>query len=341
MTTNQISQLSDDDLLTATTRAVETERGSTAHVLRLLTEVDERRLYLGRGYSSMFAYCTRALRYSEQAAYDRIAAARAARRFPLILDALTSGDLTLSAVTRLAPHLTDENGAELIEAAIGKSTRDVERLIASLHPAPDVPSSVRALPTREAPPLLSVGAATAESPEQKPAPARPAATPPTRRPVVAAFGSKSFLIKVTVSETTHDRLRRLQALMRHSVPSGDPAEIIDRALVALLEKVERGKWASTPRPRAQSTLTAAGRRIPAVVRRAVWRRDAGQCAFQGTDGRCAEAAFLEFHHMIPFAAGGKATPDNIQLRCRAHNGFEARLFFDDETSSAQGGLPRP
>jgi HNH endonuclease len=62
-------------------------------------------------------------------------------------------------------------------------------------------------------------------------------------------------------------------------------------------------------------------------KREVWARDAGQCAFVGTNGRCTERGFLEFHHVVPFAAGGPATTENIQLRCRAHNGYEEKLFF--------------
>ncbi len=49
--------------------------------------------------------------------------------------------LTLSSVGILAPHLTDENGEPLIEAARHNSTRDVERLIACLHPQPDIPAN--------------------------------------------------------------------------------------------------------------------------------------------------------------------------------------------------------
>ena len=146
MTTNQIVQLSDDALIDAVVRAAETERQSTADLLRLLMEVDRRRLYLGRGYSSMFAYCTRALLLSEQAAYSRITAARAARRFPRLLDELSAGDLTLSSVGLLAPHLTEENADSLMDGARGKSTRDVERMIAGLHAQPDIPTTVRALP---------------------------------------------------------------------------------------------------------------------------------------------------------------------------------------------------
>jgi len=33
---------------------------------------------------------------------------------------------------------------------------------------------------------------------------------------------------------------------------------------------------------------------------------------------------------VPFAAGGKATMGNIELRCRAHNAYEASVFFGDQ-----------
>jgi hypothetical protein len=36
---------------------------------------------------------------------------------------------------------------------------------------------------------------------------------------------------------------------------------------------------------------------------------------------------VEFHHVVPFAAGGVADAKNIELRCRAHNLYEAELFF--------------
>ena len=70
------------------------------------------------------------------------------------------------------------------------------------------------------------------------------------------------------------------------------------------------------------------RHVPNAIKRAVWQRDQGQCAFVGTTGnRCAEQNFLEFHHIQPFASGGAATVGNISLRCRRHNVFEAELVF--------------
>ena len=59
----------------------------------------------------------------------------------------------------------------------------------------------------------------------------------------------------------------------------------------------------------------------------MWSRDGGRCAFEGGEGRCSERGFLEFHHVVPYADGGAATDDNIQLRCRAHNQYEADQWF--------------
>ena len=116
------------------------------NLIALLGELDARRLYLGEGFSSLFTYCTQALHLSEHATYNRIEAARAARRFPMILDLLEAGSVTLTTVRLLAPHLTEANHRELLERVHYKSKRDVELVIATLAPAPDVPSVVRKLP---------------------------------------------------------------------------------------------------------------------------------------------------------------------------------------------------
>jgi 5-methylcytosine-specific restriction endonuclease McrA len=63
------------------------------------------------------------------------------------------------------------------------------------------------------------------------------------------------------------------------------------------------------------------------MKREVWARDVGRCAFVGTDGRCEETGFLELHHVVPFAEGGPTTVDNLQLRCLAHNAYEASVYF--------------
>src|SRR5688572_14113603 len=140
------SDLTDDQLLAAVKRLAATERRATAALIRSLMELDARRLYLGEGYSSLFTYCTQALHLAEGAAYNRIEAARAARRFPMILEALEEGSLTLTAVRLLAPHLTHANLQRVLASARHASKTDVERIVAALNPKPAVQSIVRKLP---------------------------------------------------------------------------------------------------------------------------------------------------------------------------------------------------
>src|SRR3954465_12706904 len=145
-TPTKLAHLSDADLLTTTARLAERERHATADLIAALMEIDARKLYLGEGCSSLFTYCTQVLRLSEHAAYGRIEAARAARRFPGILVALASGDLTLTSVTLLGPVLTEDNDEGLIATARHRSKRQVEQLVADVRPQPAVASSLRKLP---------------------------------------------------------------------------------------------------------------------------------------------------------------------------------------------------
>ncbi len=63
-------------------------------------------------------------------------------------------------------------------------------------------------------------------------------------------------------------------------------------------------------------------------KREVWARDSGRCAFTGGGGRrCDERRFLEFHHVMPWVVGGAPITENIALRCRAHNAYEAAVYF--------------
>ena len=131
---------------------------------------------------------------------------------------------------------------------------------------------------------------------------------------------------------THDKLRRVQDLMRHRVPNGDPAVIFDRALTLLQLELDRTKLAAVKRPRNTAATSTASRHVPAAIKRAVWTRDAGRCAFVGRLGRCSETGFLEFHHIVPYAAGGETSAGNLELRCRAHNAYEAEKYFGPGSS---------
>ena len=136
-----------------------------------------------------------------------------------------------------------------------------------------------------------------------------------------------YKIQFTADQDTYDKLCQAQALMRHQNPYGLIAPIVNKALTLLIADIERARAGLVARPRQLPRATARGsRHIPTAVRRVVWRRDDGQCAFVGPRGRCGERGFLEFHHVHPYAEGGAATADNLELRCRAHNAHEAHVF---------------
>jgi hypothetical protein len=357
--------LSDEQLLAETKRLVAVERQATATLLQSLMEIDGRRLYLREGCASLFTYCTQVLHLAEGSAYNRIEAARAARKYPAVLEAVATGALTLTATRLLAPHLTAGNHRELLEAAQHKSKREIVRLVATLQPKPLAPTVLRRLPqpgacapertspTTAVPVVLpapanpspvetKIGASRDVAPDtaERTEPATPSwhspISPDHGRPVLAPLSASTYRLQVTLSQETHDKLRRAQDLLRHALPTGDVAAILDRALTLLLADLERRRCAAAARPREGGASCASDtRHIPAAVRRAVWHRDQGRCAFVGASGRCRETSFLEFHHVEPYAAGGAATVENIQLRCRAHNLYEATLFFADGSECAR------
>jgi len=332
-----------------------------------LAALDDRpSLYAARGHGSLFGYCTDVLGLSEDATCNRIAAARACRRFPSILEGLASGALSLSAVRKLGPCLTPENHETIRARASGRSCREIDALVAELAPRPDAPTSVRKLPTPTARalaapsvPMLMPGLTAQASARPEDAPAVALQTPPGRRALIETTSPERYRVQFTIGKESHDTLRRLQDLLRREIPDGDAGAIVERALRVLLEKVEKAKFAATkPRParirpgadgsRLPSearTPAPHSRHIPAAVQRTAWRHDGGQCGFISKDGkRCRARAFLEFHHLQAHAKGGPATAENIRLRCWRHNQYEAERVFGPKASRTvgpgRGGMAR-
>ncbi|HTR97218.1 MAG TPA: HNH endonuclease signature motif containing protein [Candidatus Acidoferrales bacterium] len=331
------------------------DRATTADLLAHLAEVDARKLYLPAGYPSMYAWCVGELGCSEEAAYRRIHAARTAASFPGILPAIATGELSLTAVGLLAPHLTPDNAAGLLAAAARKPKRELERLLAERFPQPDLPTLVQ--PIAPSSTLLAFPqrhdaeqtAVAVQSHETKLGPDRVEAAAVCAR--VAPLSPQRFALQVTLAQATHDKLRRAQELLGHAVAPGDVAQVLDRALELLVAQLERRKCGACTRPRqgeARTNASAgagqgrAGRHIPAHVRRHVWQRDGGRCSFVGESGhRCEERSRLEFDHVEPVARGGQTTVANLRLRCRAHNQFAAERafgkgFMDAKRRSSQG-----
>lgn len=310
-----LSHVADETLLADLGALVATDRQTTAALLAHLAEVEVRGLYLPAACSSMHAYCTRILHFSEDASYKRIRAARVARRCPQIFGAVADGRVNLTAIVLLAPHFTDGNVDELLAAATHRSKAEIELLVARLAPRPDVPTAITPVTPATGPMPL---------PQLVPEPVVPPAPEPPPR--VKPLSPERFGLQVTISQATRDKLERATALLRHRHPSGGVAEVLDRALDALLVTLEKEKFGATARPRAKKARSedADPRYVPNDVRRTVHARDGEQCSFVSDTGeRCTERGFLELDHETPVCLGGKPTADGVRVLCRAHNQYEA------------------
>ena len=328
-----LSRLSDDELLVRLSTVLKQSRRVESVLVAHIAEVDARRLYAREASSSMHKYCTDVLHLSEAEAFLRIAAARAARRHPVLLTMLEEGCLHLSGIAVLSPHLTDTNCEELLARATHKTKRELLVLVAEIAPKPDVSPSIRKLPTPRQKLASEHRTSDAEStrsgksipaPEPAPAPAPKAADKP---PVVEPLAPARYKVQFTASAELHNKLQRLAALM----PGADLASMIEASVTEKLERVEAKRLGKVKNPRKslEDADTSPGvRGIPAPVRRFVWERDQGQCTFESSDGRrCPERRGLQFHHHDPYGLGGDRSADNVRLLCRPHNLYMAEMDY--------------
>lgn len=341
-----ISRLPDDALVAKLKLLAQGSRQTTVELIAHLAELATRKLHRREGPGRLFGYCTQILRFSEAAAWNRIKAARAARKFPIVLDLLAEGSVNLTTIRLLAPHLTAENHRALLAEATGMTRRQVDKLVARIAPQGDVRTSIRKLPAPQPRvPAEAVPVNSSQPGDNGMAPATAAGAPPktlvaategaawaappaAHRPVVAPLSPERYRVQITIDEESHDDLRVLQDLLRRQIPDGDAAAIIARALKLLRQETEKKAFAATSRPRPARVPKPGSRHIPAEVERRVWQRDGGQCAFLSEDRRrCTERSYIEYHHANPHAYGGDATVENISLRCRDHNVYESELIF--------------
>ena len=133
--TATLESVPDDELLRRLSELLRQSRRVEADLVAHIGEVDARRLYAREASPSMFAYCTQVLHLSEFEAYLRITVARAARQHPVLLAMLREGSLHLTAIAKLAPHLTPENCETVLARAAHWTKREVEELIAEIGAA--------------------------------------------------------------------------------------------------------------------------------------------------------------------------------------------------------------
>jgi hypothetical protein len=373
-----LDELSNEDLLASTKKLVGASNRVLALLLAHLGEVQARGVHRERACASLYTYCLYELRLSEDAAFRRAKAARIVRDFPKLLGAVARGELHLTGLLMLGPHLSDDNLDDVLALAKHRSKREIAALVRKLDPLPDVPPRIEPLGPahpfgyHEASPARSMSSANPgwgdvakalagpvrelESGE-RPADWMPAtpddlataeAPEPAPAERSAALEPQRYKVQFTASEEYVELLEQARDLLSHALPNASLDEIHVRALRVLVAELQKKKYGATAQPRERESADsrgakgARGRYVPAAVRRTVAKRDGGRCTYVDpvTGKRCRETRMLELHHEHAHALGGPATAKNLTLRCAAHNALAAEQDFGRDFVLDKAGAPR-
>jgi hypothetical protein len=277
------AELSDGDLLTATRYLVGRSNQLLGALLGHLSEVEARGLHRTRACSSLYTYCIFELRFSEDEAFRRVAASRLVRRFPALLDAVTSGELHLTGLLMLGPHLTAENLPEVLARAKHRTKKEIARLVRRLGPLPDVPARIE--PLGPAPARVVRAAPTWSQFAESLCPVReltpgdrprewlenahtedanecsndvPLAEVVPEPPAPARLEPERYRVQFTAGDEYVKLVEKAQALLSHSTERVPLDELQLRAMRAFVSELERKKRASTKRPRRARIAQRAG-----------------------------------------------------------------------------------
>lgn len=280
-----LSQLSDDELLANTRRLVGKSNQLLAALLLHLAEVEVRGAHRTRRCASLYTYCIYELRFSEDAAARRSAAARFVKQFPALLDAIANGELHLTGLLMIGPHLTPENQADVLGRARFRTKKELGKLIRELHPLPRVPDLVEPLgpapmkalraptwaefveslcpPVRELPvgerpsDWANDGEEVSVAEGDLPVGPVPADLPPVTSP-------QQYQMQFSTVEEHVQMVERAKALMARERPGVSLGELHLEAMKLLVSSLEKRKFGSraTPEPPRQRGADSANSAEP-------------------------------------------------------------------------------
>jgi 5-methylcytosine-specific restriction endonuclease McrA len=283
-------------------RAIEvskTFRTSETQLIDLVQKVEEKRVFVVLGYSSLFEYCTKALLLSESNAQMLISISRKSRMVPELKTEIQKGTVSISKAQRIVSVITRENKSEWIQKASQLSKRELEKEVAKIHPEV-VRETIR--PISEDRMKLQLGISEATMKKLK------------RAQAVLSSKKRKPVSLEEVLESALDRFLEKE----------DPVEKAER------EKNKShcpGRTTQSKKPKTETSNTSGSgffrTPIPAPTRHEIFRRDRGQCQFINPDGTlCHNPFFIELHHKKPMSRGGQNVVENLITLCAAHHSHQ-------------------
>lgn len=329
MNPTNIKNMSDSQLIERVTYLVHRERELVECFIWHLQEIQDRKLYIQMGFTSLFECLVRNFKYSEAVAYSRISALKILTAVPEAAEALNSGEVnltTLSLTQSFIRKLEKETGEKVsteqkiqyLHAVKNKSTQEVKQILATISPVLELPIDK-----------------------------------------IQYLDENHVQLQVTVCKTLLGKIEKLKALISHENLNPSYNEVLQLAFDAALEQIEKKKGLSERKlassdsrssttqnehialtksedskenPQDNKTSTRSfsikssdkrSRYISRKVKSIVFNRSQNQCEHINPDGeRCQSKFQLQFDHIIAYSRQGGAELDNIQHLCRVHNNFK-------------------
>lgn len=324
---------SDSELILDFKSLVAEERKTLTKILHHLREIEIRKLYLAKGYSSLFAFLTEEIGYSESAAQRRIQAMRLIKDIPVVEEKINKGKISLSVASQMQSFFKKEDQQRMKQKAPKLSSKEKLNLVDQLEET------------------------SARQCEQKLAEIAPESALPKEktRPIT----EDKFLIQLSVDKKLMAKMEKLKGLLSHQNPEGSYEKLFETLVELGLDKFspERREARRQKRPGKSKNMydplpTSAGerkhtRKISQPIRDKVWVRDKGRCGYRDpkTKKRCGSRHLLQIDHRYPFSLGGENDLENLRLRCSKHNQFHAaeaiELVLNQKTSKLSQPHPTP
>jgi len=264
------------------------ERRISVKILRCLIEVEKKRIHLDIGYSSLFVFLTKHLKYSDGSAYRRIEAMKILRDVPDLGHRITVGAMSVTTAAEISrivktQKIKDvEAKQNLVEQFSWKNKREVEKEIARIAPCEARQEKLREI-----------------NPEES-------------------------SLELTVSRELREKLEKLKALLSHKNPSLKMSGVLEIISDIALKQLEKrtspkseaaSKKVTSPEIARASNGGKKSRYISAKTKRLVFQRANHQCEFTTHNNkRCGAKHFLEIDHKHPYCRGG-ASEEKIFNYC--------------------------
>ena len=281
--------LSNASLISNFTSLVHQERKITTQVLECIAEIDRRKLYVEKGFSSLFDFLVRDHGYSPGAAMRRVDGARLLCELPEVAEKFESGALTLSQANQIQraaremkksdTPLSIEDKQELIVQVEHASKKETEKIIAAaLHL-----------------PLQAVQKETFHHDD-------------------------SVTLTMTFSKEQIEKLEQLRDKIAHCVPDSSWVEMF--SYLAQKELSRRTKTKVIVEKGLTSKISNSRRTISSIIRKTLLHANA-KCEYTDSHGKhCQSTRYLQIDHIKSVSRGGGNELENLQVLCGVHNRYK-------------------